>query len=226
MRIILYYLAVLCVAKYRSILESVDRIHYETETTELAPTNQGNIEGDRNLNQGGRETNNSSEERVNISPTGNQSSQIEAEKNQSENERTLPSQQDGDDNSNVRNVQREVSHDTECSVTPDLGDNTFSFTMPPTGIATAVSSSESERGGVSSSVPASITFYRQSMDTSEQIELGLKLVGPVLCDVLVNSRSGLSRVLVGSDGRLLLNDGRWGVVFSEREGGGRGRGGA
>lgn len=47
-----------------------------------------------------------------------------------------------------------------------------------------------------------------SLDISEQVESSMKLVGPFLCELLVEHKVILSRVLVGADGRLLVSDGK------------------
>ena len=47
-----------------------------------------------------------------------------------------------------------------------------------------------------------------SLDISEQVESSMKLVCPFLCELLVDHKAVLSRVLVGADGRLLVSDGK------------------
>ena len=45
-----------------------------------------------------------------------------------------------------------------------------------------------------------------SLDISEQVGVSMKLVGPFLCELLVEHKAVLSKVLVGADGRQLLSD--------------------
>lgn len=189
----MYYLAVLCVAKYRSILDTVGGDDSEEVITEPLSTPGNNSGG--NLDEGGQNSLNSGEggqssvhsgERVSNNKTseGGQNDQILIEKDHN------------DEQSDARSIQRPTSVETDCSTTPDL-DQAFQF--PSHEGAAAVGES---------SMPASVTFYRQSMDTSEQIEVALRLVGPFLCRLMVTNRGMLSKVLVGSDGRPLLTDGK------------------
>ena len=56
--------------------------------------------------------------------------------------------------------------------------------------------------------PPTTMPLNHAMDVSEQVELSLRLAGGCLCHLLVEQRGTLSKVLVASDGRLLLSDGR------------------
>lgn len=179
-----YYFSVLCVAKYRSILDVVGRD--ETAAGVLSepvpPPGEnvgGNDQGDQQISDEGGPNSVFSGEGGNYVPAAEGSHELGHREVKND----------------VKNTQRLRSVDTDCSTTPDL-DQVFHFPSP-----------EGESGGGESSMPASVTFYRQSRDTSEQIEMALKLVGPFLCRLLVTNRSSLSRVLVGSDGRSLLTDG-------------------
>ena len=256
-RAVVYYLVVLCVAKYRSILESVgkDKLGEDTTSEPSSPA-QGGLDGGGKQNQmfgeggqnfrppgeGGRRveekkdnknmtTNDdqlSGEGGRNFGPPGEGSRRVE-EKKDNKNMTTNDDQLSGeggrnfgppgegsrnveesrkdenltasDATSDVRGIQRPQSVSSDYSTTPDL-DQAFHFPTPEEG-AMAGRGGEGEQ-----SMPVSVTFYRQSMDTSEQIELALKLVGPFLCQLLVSHRAALSRLLVGSDGRPLLTDGR------------------
>ena len=197
-----YFLAILCVSKYRSILEAVGRDIAEDAPT-VATTNEeyggrGADEGTQISTEGekfgplsaGEEgvTNSRNQEKGERKPSldGNEEKGVEEEgMGEGEKER--------------RDIQRPMSVETDSTATPDL-EQTFHF--PVDGERTAPSVA-----GVAGPVPASVVFYRQSMDTSEQIRAALAMVGPFLCRVLVRQKSGLGRLLVGSDGRPLLNDG-------------------
>ena len=62
--------------------------------------------------------------------------------------------------------------------------------------------------GVEQSItPPSLMSFSKATDLSEQIEATLKLVGPFLCQLLVEQKGMLSKVLVAADGRHLLTDG-------------------
>ncbi|CAI8037971.1 Putative neurobeachin homolog [Geodia barretti] len=199
-----YFLAILCVSKYRSILEAVGRDIAEDAPT-VATTNE---------EYGGR----GADEGTQISTEGEKFGPLSAgeegvtnSRNQEKGERR-PSLEavDGNEEKGVeeegmgegekerRDIQRPMSVETDSTATPDL-EQTFHF--PVDGERTAPSVA-----GGAGPVPASVVFYRQSMDTSEQIRAALAMVGPFLCRVLVGQKSGLGRLLVGSDGRPLLND--------------------
>ena len=161
-----YFLAVLCVSKYRSILESVTQDL--TEETPAPP-----VEG----------------------TTGNRGNQTSSDPPSEDNGPPTGGTQEREE----RVIERSISVETDATATPDLA-QTFHFpTVPEREVGVAC--------GSEGAVPASVMFYRQSMDTSEQITEALRFVGPLLCEVLVRERSGLARLLVGSDGRTLLNDG-------------------
>lgn len=55
--------------------------------------------------------------------------------------------------------------------------------------------------------PSLLSVQSDSQDVSEQIEASMEFVGPFLCDVLIEHKSLLSKVLVGTDGRVLISDG-------------------
>ena len=57
--------------------------------------------------------------------------------------------------------------------------------------------------------PATTMPLSHAMDVSEQVEVSLKLAGGCLCQLLVENRSVLNKVLVASDGRHLLSDGMY-----------------
>ena len=56
-------------------------------------------------------------------------------------------------------------------------------------------------------IPSSLSLHAHALDISEQIEAAVSVIGPFLCQLLVEHRSSLSKVLVGADGRVLLSDG-------------------
>ena len=179
-----YFLAVLCVARYRTILEAASQDVSSDIITEENAAAVGEGEGKAGGTAGGAEI---SREGAPLNIPTNEL-QDKGEERERDSER-----QDGV-------IQRPMSVETDSTATPDL-EQTFHFppvvTERPGGVA-SVTSEE---------VPASVTFYRQSMDTSEQIREALRIVGPFLCEVFVRERSGLARLLVGSDGKGLLNDG-------------------
>lgn len=61
--------------------------------------------------------------------------------------------------------------------------------------------------------PATTMPLSHAMDVSEQVEVSLKLAGGCLCQLLVENRSVLSKVLVASDGRHLLSDGMYYITL-------------
>lgn len=61
--------------------------------------------------------------------------------------------------------------------------------------------------GVEEPVSGSVPSGCGSRDVSEQIEASMELVGPFLCELLMEHKSLLTRVLVGADGRQLISDG-------------------
>ena len=221
-RAMVYYLAVLCVAKYRRILDSVGKDEGAGTPSDSLPTpgddaGGGLDEGGQNNQisdeekqhsvqpgEGGHRSNHMLEEGGQSDQTpreGGQSDQTPREGGQSDQTPREGGQSDqtpreggqSTEQSDRRGIQRLHSVETDSSTTPDL-DQAFRFPTP-------------EEVGPESSVPSSVTFYTQAMDASEQIEVALKLVGPFLCRLLVANRSMLSRVLVGTDGRSLLTDG-------------------
>lgn len=56
-------------------------------------------------------------------------------------------------------------------------------------------------------IPSSLSLHAHALDISEQIEAAVSVVGPFLCQLLVEHRSSLSKVLVGADGRVLISEG-------------------
>lgn len=56
-------------------------------------------------------------------------------------------------------------------------------------------------------VPTTFTLQAHALDISEQVEAAMKLVGPFICQLLLEHKSLLSKVLVGADGKSLLTDG-------------------
>ena len=218
-----YFLAVMCVSKYRSILEAVGRDISE-ETPAYSTTNEGgggqgakiSSEGEKCVPHAGEEgaaesLNQGKGERERSLEAVDGSTVKEVEKKEGEREEGEEEDKKGDKNPEEGEIQRLMSVETDATATPDL-EQTFHF---PVG---------EERGGTSVTgvgeegpVPASVVFYRQSMDTSEQIRAALRMVGPFLCGVLIGQRSGLGKLLVGSDGRPLLNDGGLMVCACVRE---------
>ena len=178
----MYYLSILCVAKYHNILDAMGSEDTTAEfvSESLLPPGEnvrGNLDaGDQKI---GGPNNVFSGDVADSIPTTEETEGLV----------------DKDRNSDVPMPPRPRSVDTDCSTTPDL-DQAFHFPTPEGG-----------SGGGEQSMPASVTFYQQSRDTSEQIKLALKLVGPFLCRLLVTNRSSLSKVLVGSDSKPLLTDG-------------------
>ena len=76
--------------------------------------------------------------------------------------------------------------------------------------------SEADRGlsfipGVEQSIlPSSLLpSTHTTVDTSEQISAAMKLVVPLLCQLLLDHKAILVKVLVGTDGRPLLTDGEY-----------------
>ena len=57
-------------------------------------------------------------------------------------------------------------------------------------------------------VPTSFTLQAHALDISEQVEAAMKLTGPFICQLLIEHKSLLSKVLVGADGKSLLTDGK------------------
>ena len=207
-----YFLAILCVSKYRSILEAVGQDIAEDAPT-VATTNEedggrGADEGTQISTEGekfdppsaGEDSiiNSRNQEKGERKPSleavdGNTEKGVEGEKEEEDvGEGEKERNSEGD-------IQRPMSVETDATATPDL-EQTFHFPVDGERAAPSVA-------GGAGPVPASVVFYRQSMDTSEQIRAALTVVGPFLCRVLVGQRSGLGRLLVGSDGRPLLNDG-------------------
>ena len=60
--------------------------------------------------------------------------------------------------------------------------------------------------------PSAVSVQADPADTSEQIAASMEVVGPFLCELLLEHKAMLSKVLVGTDGRLLISDGKEGEV--------------
>lgn len=56
-------------------------------------------------------------------------------------------------------------------------------------------------------VPTTFTLQAHALDISEQVEAAMQLTGPFICQLLLEHKSLLSKVLVGADGKSLLTDG-------------------
>ena len=56
-------------------------------------------------------------------------------------------------------------------------------------------------------VPSSFTLRTHALDISEQVEAAMEMTGPFICQLLIEHKSLLSKVLVGADGKSLLTDG-------------------
>lgn len=56
-------------------------------------------------------------------------------------------------------------------------------------------------------VPTTFTLHAHALDISEQVEAAMELTGPFICQLLLEHKSLLSKVLVGADGKSLLTDG-------------------
>ncbi len=78
-------------------------------------------------------------------------------------------------------------------------------------------SAAEEVEGFSSSTAGSVPA--ESQDTPEQIEASMEVVGPFLCELLLEHRALLSKVLVAANGRLLISDGKGanGKILMESE---------
>ena len=59
-----------------------------------------------------------------------------------------------------------------------------------------------------STQPSLTIMLSSAVDISDHVKVSLKLVGQLLCDLLVEFKSLLSKVLVCDDGELLLTDGK------------------
>lgn len=57
----------------------------------------------------------------------------------------------------------------------------------------------------------SFTLRSHALDISEQVEAAMELTGPFICQLLLEHKSLLSKVLVGADGKSLLTDGTYSV---------------
>ena len=55
--------------------------------------------------------------------------------------------------------------------------------------------------------PSSFTLRTHALDISEQVEAAMEMTGPFICQLLIEHKSLLSKVLVGADGKSLLTDG-------------------
>ena len=56
-------------------------------------------------------------------------------------------------------------------------------------------------------VPSCSSTQSDSLDISEQVEASMELVGPFLCELLLEHKLILSKMLVGANGRVLITDG-------------------
>ena len=56
---------------------------------------------------------------------------------------------------------------------------------------------------------SSFALRAHALDISEQVEAAMELTGPFICQLLMEHKSLLSKVLVGADGKSLLTDGTW-----------------
>lgn len=64
------------------------------------------------------------------------------------------------------------------------------------------------QGGPEQSLaPSSFTLRTHALDISEQVEAAMEMTGPFICQLLIEHKSLLSKVLVGADGKSLLTDG-------------------
>lgn len=63
------------------------------------------------------------------------------------------------------------------------------------------------QGPDQSLVPSSFTLYAHALDISEQLEAAMELTVPFICQLLIEHKSLISKVLVGADGKSLLTDG-------------------
>ena len=108
------------------------------------------------------------------------------------------------------------------SYTLDTTNSADSATMRPrrdtessleTNEAESSSSSHQEQalsfvqGLEQSLVPSSFTLRTHALDISEQVEAAMEMTGPFICQLLIEHKSLLSKVLVGADGKSLLTDG-------------------
>ena len=215
-------MAILCVSKYRSILEAVGRDLTEEAPPTTADEGRGAGEGTQISNEGGRPGSSPAvgEEGASVSQNQERESEkihepVDGDTEKAPKEKTLKKEEEEEEKENPEDreggIERPMSVETDTTATPDL-ERTFHFPVGGEGAAAAGSVAgpavkEEEEEGEGGAVPASVVFYQQSMDTSEQIRAALRKVGPFLCTVLVGQRSGLGKMLVGSDGRPLLNDG-------------------
>ena len=65
------------------------------------------------------------------------------------------------------------------------------------------------QGVEQSLVPSSFTLQMHALDISEQVEAAMEMTGPFICQLLIEHKSLLSKILVGADGKSLLTDGMY-----------------
>ena len=63
-----------------------------------------------------------------------------------------------------------------------------------------------------SAQPSLTIMLSSAVDISDHVKVSLKLVGQLLCDLLVEYKSLLGKVLVCEDGEVLLTDGEWALI--------------
>lgn len=96
----------------------------------------------------------------------------------------------------------------------DLGGTSNSKPDPESSLEVSEKESSQHRQALSflhgpeqSLAPSSFTLQAHALDISEQVEASMELTGPFICQLLIEHKSLLSKVLVGADGKSLLTDG-------------------
>jgi hypothetical protein len=92
--------------------------------------------------------------------------------------------------------------DTESSLETNEGESSASLSHQEQQALSFV-----QGGPEQSLVPSSFTLRTHALDISEQVEAAMEMTGPFICQLLIEHKSLLSKVLVGADGKSLLTDG-------------------
>ena len=101
---------------------------------------------------------------------------------------------------------------TTTIIHPPRGDPESSLETNEAESATSLSHQDQAlsfiQGGPEQSLtPSSFTLRTHALDISEQVEAAMEMTGPFICQLLIEHKSLLSKVLVGADGKSLLTDG-------------------
>ena len=110
------------------------------------------------------------------------------------------------------------SYNLDASNTTDLV-TTYTRGDPESNLETSEAESSSlthqehalsfVQGVEQSLVPSSFTLQMHALDISEQVEAAMEMTGPFICQLLIEHKSLLSKILVGADGKSLLTDGMY-----------------